>query len=110
MLNGSTHVDFTNYYNFLPSNQLELALWLESDRMRSLAVTQENLDNQREAVKEEKRLRYDNQPYVNGFLRLFEMSFQNPANAHSARCRAGSPSKRSLSISLPVESVQRDWI
>jgi predicted Zn-dependent peptidase len=51
--------------------------------MRSLAVTQENLDNQREAVKEEKRLRYDNQPYVNGFLRLFEMSFQNPANAHS---------------------------
>src|SRR5256886_17460498 len=51
--------------------------------MRSLAVTQDNLDNQREAVKEEKRLRYDNQPYVNGFLRLFEMSFQNPANAHS---------------------------
>ena len=51
--------------------------------MRSLAVTQENLDNQREAVKEEKRLRYDNQPYVNGFLRLFEMSFKNAANAHS---------------------------
>ena len=51
--------------------------------MRSLSVTQENLDNQREAVKEEKRLRYDNQPYVNGFLRLFEMSFKNPANAHS---------------------------
>src|SRR2546427_1164860 len=51
--------------------------------MRSLNVTQENLDNQREAVKEEKRLRYDNQPYVNGFLRLFEMSFKNPANAHS---------------------------
>jgi predicted Zn-dependent peptidase len=51
--------------------------------MRSLSVTQENLDNQREAVKEEKRLRYDNQPYVNGFLRLFEMCFRNPANAHS---------------------------
>jgi predicted Zn-dependent peptidase len=51
--------------------------------MRSLKVTQENLDNQRQAVQEEKRLRYDNQPYVNGFLRLFEMSFQNPANAHS---------------------------
>lgn len=51
--------------------------------MRSLKVTQENLDNQRQAVQEEKRLRYDNQPYVNGFLRLFEMSFKNPANAHS---------------------------
>ena len=67
----------------MPASELPLALWLESDRMRSLNVTQENLDNQREAVKEEKRLRYDNQPYVNGFLRLFEMSFKNPANAHS---------------------------
>ena len=51
--------------------------------MRSLSVTQENLDNQRSAVQEEKRLRYDNQPYVNGFLRLFEMCFRNHANAHS---------------------------
>src|SRR5436305_4219866 len=82
-MNGTTSSERTNYYETLPANQLPLALWLESDRMRSLAVTQENLDNQREAVKEEKRLRYDNQPYVNGFLRLFEMSFQNPANAHS---------------------------
>lgn len=82
-MNGTTSSERTNYFETLPSSQLPLALWLESDRMRSLAVTQENLDNQREAVKEEKRLRYDNQPYVNGFLRLFEMSFQNPANAHS---------------------------
>src|SRR5437879_4504643 len=82
-MNGTTSSERTNYYETLPANQLPLALWLESDRMRSLAVTQENLDNQREAVKEEKRLRYDNQPYVNGFLRLFEMSFKNPANAHS---------------------------
>jgi zinc protease len=51
--------------------------------MRSLKVTQENLDNQRQAVQEEKRLRYDNQPYLNGFLRLFEMCFKNHANAHS---------------------------
>src|SRR3954470_2029887 len=78
-MNGTTSSERTNYYETLPANQLPLALWLESDRMRSLAVTQENLDNQREAVKEEKRLRYDNQPYVNGFLRLFEMSFTNPA-------------------------------
>src|SRR6185369_651205 len=82
-MNGTTSSERTNYYETLPASQLPLALWLESDRMRSLAVTQENLDNQREAVKEEKRLRYDNQPYVNGFLRLFEMSFKNSANAHS---------------------------
>lgn len=82
-MNGTTSSERTNYFETLPANQLPLAIWLESDRMRSLNVTQENLDNQREAVKEEKRLRYDNQPYVNGFLRLFEMSFQNPANAHS---------------------------
>jgi len=82
-MNGTTSSERTNYFETLPANQLPLALWLESDRMRSLAVTQDNLDNQREAVKEEKRLRYDNQPYVNGFLRLFEMSFKNPANSHS---------------------------
>jgi predicted Zn-dependent peptidase len=51
--------------------------------MRSLKVTQENLDNQRHAVQEEKRLRYDNQPYVTAFLRMNELIFANPANAHS---------------------------
>ncbi len=51
--------------------------------MRSLKVTQENLDNQRNAVQEEKRLRYDNQPYVNAFLRMNELIFTNQANAHS---------------------------
>jgi zinc protease len=56
---------------------------LESDRMRSLKVTQENLDNQRQAVQEEKRLRYDNQPYINAFLLINELIFKNPANAHS---------------------------
>src|SRR5678816_3912783 len=61
-MNGTTSSERTNYFETLPASQLPLALWLESDRMRSLAVTQENLDNQREAVKEEQRLRYDNQP------------------------------------------------
>jgi predicted Zn-dependent peptidase len=51
--------------------------------MRSLKVTQDNLDNQRNAVQEEKRLRYDNQPYVNAFLRINELIFKNAANAHS---------------------------
>ena len=82
-MNGTTSTERTNYFETLPSNFLPLAFWLESDRMRSLKVTQENLDNQRHAVQEEKRLRYDNQPYVNAFLRMNELIFVNPANAHS---------------------------
>ena len=82
-MNGTTSSERTNYFETLPANQLPLALWLESDRMRSLAVTQENLDNQREAVKEEKRLRYDNQPYGQVFDLITSMVFKNPANAHS---------------------------
>jgi predicted Zn-dependent peptidase len=82
-MNGTTSTERTNYFETLPSNYLPLAFWLESDRMRSLKVTQENLDNQRNAVQEEKRLRYDNQPYVTAFLRMNELIFKNPANAHS---------------------------
>lgn len=82
-MNGTTSSERTNYYETLPANQLPLALWLESDRMRALAVTQENLDNQREAVKEEKRLRYDNQPYGQVFDLVTELIFKNFANAHS---------------------------
>ena len=82
-MNGTTSTERTNYFETLPANYIALALWLESDRMRSLKVTQENLDNQRNAVQEEKRLRYDNQPYVNAFLRINELIFKNPANAHS---------------------------
>ena len=82
-INGTTSSERTNYFETLPANQLPLALWLESDRMRSLAVTQENLDNQREAVKEEKRLRYDNQPYGQIFDLINEMVYRNFANAHS---------------------------
>lgn len=82
-MNGTTSSERTNYFETLPANQLPLALWLESDRMRSLAVTQENLDNQREAVKEEKRLRYDNQPYGQIFDLINEMIYKNFANSHS---------------------------
>lgn len=82
-MNGTTSSERTNYFETLPANQLPLALWLESDRMRSLAVTQENLNNQREAVKEEKRLRYDNQPYGQIFDLINEMIFKNFANSHS---------------------------
>jgi predicted Zn-dependent peptidase len=82
-MNGTTSSERTNYFETLPANQLPLALWLESDRMRSLAVTKENLDNQREAVKEEKRLRYDNQPYGQVFDLINSMIYKNFANAHS---------------------------
>lgn len=84
VLNGMTSNDFTIYFEVMLSNQLELALWLEADRMRSLQVNQENLDNQREVVKEEKRLRVDNQPfsYARGIL-LYELAYDNFANAHS---------------------------
>ena len=67
--NGSTAEDRTNYYETLPSNRLNLGLWLEADRMRSLVISQENFQNQREAVKEERRLRVDNQPY---YAAIFE--------------------------------------
>lgn len=82
-LNASTHNDFTNYYEKLPSNQIELALWLESDRMRSLKVTEENFKNQLETVKEEKRSRIDNQPYTPAALRFEELLFDNWSNAHA---------------------------
>src|SRR3972149_5380087 len=63
-VNGSTAEDRTYYFQVLPSNRLNLGLWLEADRMRSLAGTDPNFTNQREAVKEERRLRVDNQPYA----------------------------------------------
>jgi zinc protease len=64
-LNGSTWLDRTNYYETLPAHQLELALWLEADRMGRLlpAMTQEKLDTQRDVVKNERRWSVDNQPY-----------------------------------------------
>ena len=64
-MNGTTWLDRTNYFETMPSHQLELALWLEADRLATLldALSQENLDNQRAVVKNEKRNSYDNQPY-----------------------------------------------
>jgi hypothetical protein len=65
VVNATTWFDRTNYFETLPTGGLDLALWLEADRMGTLldALTQENLDTQREVVKEEKRQRYDNVPY-----------------------------------------------
>ncbi len=76
-LNGTTWLDRTNYFETMPSHQLELALWLEADRMATLldALNQENLDNQRDVVKNEKRSSYDNRPYGQWFHKLQEQLF-----------------------------------
>lgn len=83
VMNGTTSADMTNYYETLPANQLEMALFLEADRMRSLAITQEKLDNQRHAVQEERRLRIDNQPYGRSMERIGELVYDNFAYQHS---------------------------
>ena len=82
-LNGSTSGDRTEYHETLPANQLDLGLFLEADRMKSLVINQANLDNQRETVKEERRQRYDNQPYGALFDTLFETTYDNFAYKHS---------------------------
>lgn len=76
-VNATTWFDRTNYFAALPIGGLELALWLEADRLESLltALTQENLDNQREVVKEEKRQRYDNVPYGDLMATLVRLVF-----------------------------------
>ena len=81
--NGQTDKDHTIYFEQVPSNQLDMVLFLEADRMRSPAITQENVDNQREAVKEERRLRVDNQPYGRTSETIAELPFENFANEHS---------------------------
>jgi predicted Zn-dependent peptidase len=81
-MNGTTNEDRTNYFEALPANQLELALFLEADRMRSLAVTQENLDNQRNAVQEERRIGLDNAAYGKSGEIQQELMYDNFAYKH----------------------------
>jgi predicted Zn-dependent peptidase len=81
--NGQTDKDHTIYFEQVPSNQLDMVLFLEADRMRAPAITQVNVDNQREAVKEERRLRVDNQPYGKTSETIAELAFENFANEHS---------------------------
>src|SRR5438045_3612896 len=81
--NGTTNTDRTSYYEVLPKNQLDLGLYLEADRMRGLIITKDNLENQRQAVKEERRLRGDNQAYGNVSEKLEELVYDNFAYHHS---------------------------
>ncbi len=82
-MNGTTSKDRTMYYEILPANQLDLALFLEADRMRALTITKDNLDNQRNAVQEERRLGVDNQPYGKTFEAIDELAYENFAYEHS---------------------------
>jgi len=82
-MNGTTNEDRTNYFEVLPANQLDLALFLEADRMRSLAITKDNLDNQRNAVQEERRLGVDNQAYGKSGEVQQELIYDNFAYKHT---------------------------
>ena len=76
-LNGSTSFERTNYFETMPAHQLELALWLEADRMGSLlaALDEESLANQRDVVKNERRQRYDNVPYGTAYERMTALAY-----------------------------------
>src|SRR5882672_10662346 len=83
-LNGHTDFDYTNYFETLPSNRVEMGLWLESDRMRSLDISEENLKNQQNVVSEEIRVNVLNQPYqLFEWISLWENAFTNWNNSHN---------------------------
>ena len=96
-LNGSTRFDHTNYFEVMPSNALELAMWLEADRMRALKITPETLKNQQDVVSEEVRVNVLNQPYgAFEWLGLPQKANTNWYNAHNfygdlAGPRSGEP-------------------
>ena len=84
VLNGSTRFDFTNYFEIIPAHKLETFLWAEADRMKGLAITQENLTNQQGVVKNEVKVNVLNRPY-GGFpwLDMPQYAFNNWYNAHN---------------------------
>jgi zinc protease len=82
-MNGTTNKDRTLYFETLPANQLDLGIFLEADRMRSLEITKANLDNQRNAVQEERRQGLDNQPYGRSIELIDELAYDNAAYQHS---------------------------
>ncbi|MEK6253268.1 MAG: insulinase family protein, partial [Gemmatimonadales bacterium] len=84
VLNGSTRMDFTNYFEIVPTHKLETMLWAEADRMTGLAITQENLTNQQGVVSNEVKVNVLNQPY-GGFpwLDMPQLANTNWYNAHN---------------------------
>jgi len=80
--NATTGTDWTFYFETVPANQLDLALFLESDRLRSLNISQKNLDKEKEVVKEERRMRVDNQPYRRSAFVLEDLIYDSFAYSH----------------------------
>ena len=107
-LNATTNPDRTNYFETVPSEHLELALWLEADRMGGLvaALTQETLDNQREVVKNERRQRYENVPYGDAWLRLLPLLYPPgpPVPPRHDRVDGGPERRRAWRRSRPSTS------
>ena len=93
-LNGSTHIDYTNYYEVLPSSATELALFLEADRMRSVALSQDNLDNQVAVVQNEIRVNVQNRPY-GGFpwLSIPPLLYRRPSPTRTTATARSSTSR-----------------
>jgi zinc protease len=81
-LNAFTTADVTQYFQTVPSHYLDMVLWLEADRLRSLAVTDESFDDQREAVREEKAEKYENRPYVMPLLQFFADAWAGTGYGH----------------------------
>jgi zinc protease len=80
--NAGTSWDSTVYYDNLPSQYLDMGLWLESDRLRSLEITDENFENQRKNVKEEKAMRMDNVPYAGAFMNFLSTAWTGSGYDH----------------------------
>ncbi|HMS65489.1 MAG TPA: pitrilysin family protein [Ignavibacteria bacterium] len=99
--NAFTMQDATLYYNTVPSNKLELALWLESDRMNSLDLTEENLANQKNVVIEEKKQRYENSPYGNLFNDIMKNTF--PDSNYESSIIGEAEDINSVTVSEAVE-------
>ena len=107
--NATTYFDRTNYFETLPSHQVELGLWLEADRMATLldALSQENLDNQRDVVKNEKRQSYDNRPYGSFYEKLMAAVF--PAGHPYHHTPIGSMEDLDAASLDDVQSFFRTW-
>lgn len=81
-VNAFTTADVTQYHQTVPSHYLDMVLWLEADRLRSLEVTDDNFENQRQAVKEEKAMRYDNRPYLMALRTFFAEAWEGTGYGH----------------------------
>lgn len=83
VMNAFTSADVTQYFAVLPSHYLDMILWLESDRLRSLVITDENFENQRSAVKEERAMRYENQPYSQALAQFRTSLWEGTGYGHT---------------------------